>query len=159
MSETTSVVWHKAAVLSGVKVLQAYIFALTNDNQIILVRDEDETRFTLPGGGIEANETPEQGIQRELMEEAQVAGKDLILLGSIEVKIYDEKGELVDYHQQIRYACRVEHLGDFIPRKDGFETVERIHVDIFDIPAYIPWMKKPNGMALFGAFLEFAAKV
>ena len=157
MKNETSVTWHNE-VLNGVRIHQAYVFAVTPENEVLLVRDKDEERFTLPGGSIEGGETPEQGILRELREEAQVDGKDLKLLGTVEVKMYDDNGKLTDHHQQIRYACKVDSLGEFTPLKDGFEVEERIAVDPFELPKYIHWLKKPNGQALMATYFEWLAE-
>lgn len=148
----TAIMWHKSRILTDIKVLQAYVLATTPDKKILLVRDHDEERFTLPGGAIEAGETPEEGILRELQEEAQVKGHGLTLLGCIEVKQFDDSGKLIDHHQQVRYACTIDEMDEFIPRKDGFETVERITVEADELGKYIHWLQKPNGKALLDAY-------
>lgn len=148
----TTITWHESAILPDVKILQAYILATTKDKKVLLVRDHDEERFTLPGGAIEADETPEDGILRELREEAQVEGRGLTLLGCIEVRQFDDSGKLIDHHQQVRYACTVETMDEFIPRKDDFEIAERIAVEPGRLGEYIHWLQKPNGKALLDAY-------
>lgn len=157
MHSETSVEWHTTKI-AGLKVLQAYVFAITKNDKVLLVRDYDEERFTLPGGKIEENETPEQGIVRELYEEAQVQAEDLTLLGSIEVKQFNAEGMLTDHHQQLRYVCTVENMDTFIPQRNGFETAERIEVAPHELPYYIHWIQKPNGKAQFAAFLAYVHK-
>jgi len=46
------------------------------DNKILMVKHEHDGRkyYTLPGGGLEDGETPEQAAIRELWEECQVSG-------------------------------------------------------------------------------------
>lgn len=39
------------------------------DNKVLLVRETEATGFKLPGGRLELNETPLQGLQREIKEE------------------------------------------------------------------------------------------
>lgn len=48
------------------------------DNKVLMVKTERPTQhayYTLPGGGIESGETPEQAAIRELQEECGVFGK------------------------------------------------------------------------------------
>jgi len=86
--------WHPNELLdvNEFKPTQIYGFCKTNDNLVCLVRDKDEERFTLLGGGIEDGETPEQALVREFREEAQFEPKNIKLLGSVEV-IVEEEGK------------------------------------------------------------------
>jgi len=50
---------------------------VTRDNKILMVKHKrgETEHYTLPGGGIEQGETPEQAAIRELREECSVSGK------------------------------------------------------------------------------------
>jgi len=71
--------WHADKILdiSEYKPTQVYGFCKTAGNLVCLVRDEDEVRFTLPGGGIEDGELPQEALIREFKEEAQVELKNI----------------------------------------------------------------------------------
>lgn len=150
-----TITWHPGGVLENCPIWQAYIFAVTPNKKVILVRDSNETRFTLPGGRIEDNETAEEGALRELREEAQVYSIKTVLLGVIEVKDLSQSDSIQAYHQQVRYVCHVEGLEEFIPNKDGFEIAERIIIEPIDIPNYIHWMNRSNGRAQYQAFRTY----
>ncbi|MBN9416993.1 hypothetical protein ABS71_05020 [bacterium SCN 62-11] len=59
--------------------------ALLRENRILLVRHREGERiyWTLPGGGLEAGETPEEGAVREMLEETG-------LTCSVERQLFDE---------------------------------------------------------------------
>ena len=55
---------------------------IQQNNYILSVsRKEDETDFGLPGGKVEPNETPEQGLCREILEETGIKVIDYKLIG------------------------------------------------------------------------------
>lgn len=145
--EQTVFTWHPNVIIEGLKPKNIYGFCITGDNKIILVRDKDETRFTLPGGGIQEGESPIEALIREFKEEAQFIPLNIELLGTLEVKITNKKRGIIEHHQQVRFVCSIDNPGDFIPEKDGWETVERIFVDIEELENYLEWLVYPSGKA------------
>lgn len=61
--------------------------ALTEDNQVILVRQyrhaAEEVVLEIPGGCIEENESPEQAVRRELLEETGYEFKNVELISTL----------------------------------------------------------------------------
>jgi 8-oxo-dGTP pyrophosphatase MutT (NUDIX family) len=77
---------------------------VTRDDKILLVkhRHEEDEWYCLPGGGIEAGETPEQAALRELQEECRVTGR-----------IIKKTSEWWDY-DAAHYTYQVD-IGDQMP--------------------------------------------
>lgn len=60
----------------------ASIAAFSKDGLLLFGRRADNKKWTLPGGHLEANETPMDGAKRELLEEAGLEGSDYEYLGN-----------------------------------------------------------------------------
>lgn len=147
-------IWHPEIMISDLKAKNIYGYCLTNERKVVLVRDKDETRFTLPGGGVQKGESAKEALIREFKEEVQFIPIDIELLGSLEVKVSNKRGKITDHHQQVRFTCYIDNPGDFIPEKDGWETVERIFVSPEDLPKYLEWMVYPSGKAQLDDLLK-----
>lgn len=144
--------WHPKEILDDIKEHQVYGFCM-NKGKVVLGRDKDETRFTLPGGRINPGENAKEALIREFREEVQFEPQDIELLGSLEVNVKDKSGKSTDHHQQVRFVCRIEDPGEFVPEKNGWETVERIFVDPKELPNYIDWLHYPTGKIQYREFL------
>lgn len=148
-------IWHPEEILKDVILHQVYGFLVTNDNLAILVRDEGEKRFTLPGGKIESGEKAQDAFVRESIEEAQIQPPNPILLGSLEYINPEGKDDEDRHHQEIRYFSIVDNFKKFEPLKGGFETEERIFVHYENLPDYIPWLSKSEtGKAQYDDFVK-----
>ena len=152
-------IWHPDKILENMPSHQVYGFCSNEKNLVALVRDKYESRFTLPGGGIEPEETPKDALVREFIEEAQFQPKNIRLLGSLEVIEKDNLGNIVKRYQQVRFVCRSGKIKEFVPEKDGWETVERIFVPANKLGLYLKWLKYPTGKAQFKKFMEYNKKL
>lgn len=116
----------------NVPITQVFTFCKNLVGDFCIVKDQDESFYSLPGGGCELGESPEACIKRELLEEAQVTCKNIKLLGSILVELSQE-GKIVSKSQHLRYLADVDTQDSFIPNKNGFETIERIFVPFTEL--------------------------
>lgn len=156
-NKTITFIWHPAKQLD-LPVWQVYVFCVTKDNKVVLVRDKGENRFTLPGGRTKAGEKAEETAKRETEEEAQIKLKNLFLLGFLEVVSPNEKNKIQRHHQQVRFISKVPFINQFIPGKNGSETEERILIEVGKLPNYLSWLKYPTGKAQYRAFLRYIKK-
>jgi ADP-ribose pyrophosphatase YjhB (NUDIX family) len=139
-------IWHPEKIPENIPenipVQQVYVFTVSAEGLVCLVRDKEETRFTPPGGGVEKGETAEMAAHRECNEEAQFDLEDVQLLGSGEVINETTDDEIQKHCLQVRYIAKAKSITKFIPEKDGFETEQRIFVYYKDLNEYVSYMKK-----------------
>jgi hypothetical protein len=57
------------------------------------------------------------------------------------VAIFDERGEIIDKTQHVRYCCEPKIVLDFIKRYKGFENIERKFVLIETLKDAMPILK------------------
>ena len=93
---------------------RVYALAFTAEGQMLLVTDENwSPACWLPGGGVEAGETPEQALARELIEEANAIVEKSIKIGIQQT----DSSEGVRSFQAV-YWCRVRLETDFHPEHE-----------------------------------------
>jgi 8-oxo-dGTP diphosphatase len=98
---------------------------IRKDNKVLLVRDKGKTRYSLPGGGIERDETTITAATRELNEELRLSVHNISRCCNA-----DFKGSL-SFHK----VCLVSV--DNEPRLTGNELAEFIWWDMkIKIPVY-----------------------
>lgn len=96
-----------------------------HDGQLLMV-NLNERGWDFPGGHIEAGETVESCVYREVMEEAYVKG-NCTLLGSIEVNheknpLWNESSPYPKVGYQVFYRMDIT---EFLPFEGDFESSER----------------------------------
>lgn len=116
------------------------VFGIIRDkeNRVLLCLRNDYNLWNLPGGGLEANESPREGVLREVKEETGLDTEIIRLAGvyskegkneiifSFECRVIGGKPTLNDEAKDIRYFSL-----ENIPRNTSPHQVERIH-DLFE---------------------------
>lgn len=117
----------------GKKVKGVHGFCFCGD-KLVIVYSEMKGYWTPPGGGVEAGETVEEAIVREVFEETNMRVLKQKIIGSLEIS-EPEKTIL-----QVRSICIVEPIGPFTADVDPEGDVTEIKlIDPKDIKQYFDW--------------------
>ena len=131
----------------NIPVTQVYGFCKDiSSGEFCIVRETGQTNYSLPGGGCEVGESPEDAFRRELMEETSFKSDNIILVGATKVDMFtsDKKTHLQTIFQ-VRFYTDIKEIVPFIPNKDGFEVEERIFVSPLDLLEKVDWLKTEVG--------------
>jgi ADP-ribose pyrophosphatase YjhB (NUDIX family) len=93
--------------VKGLKIKAARAYCFLGD-KIVIVFEEGKNYWNYPGGGLEPDETLEDGIRREVREESNMRIVEMRPLGLQEVHL--DTG----LERYVRFACIVEPIGDFV---------------------------------------------
>ena len=136
--------WIKTGSLNGLSpVTQVYGVCFNNKNEILIARKVGKELWVIPGGSPEENETIEQTLTREMVEEADVKVKNIKLVGA--QKVYKE-GEPEKYFYQVRCICEVSKLFPQTQDPDDGVSWERKFVPVNEITNYVKWGTTGNEM-------------
>lgn len=117
---------------------QVYGVVFDNKGEILIAREKPEDKWTIPGGKPEANETIEETLRRELVEEVDVSVSKVLPLGAQKVGLEgDENGESVSF--QLRCVALLKGLLPRTPDPANGSTWERKFVPAEDINKYVKW--------------------
>lgn len=130
-----------------------------NEKGEILVHNDEDSPWGIPGGSPEEGETPEETLKRELLEESDVEVVDCQLLGGQMVEIPNNPNKKEgDRFFQLRYACMIDKVLEQTPDPDNGRIHGRKFVPKERINKEVKWGN--SGRALFAdAIAWFEAKV
>lgn len=114
------------------------------EGKVVLVHVEGRG-FNVPGGHMEADETPEDTLHREAYEEAYVKG-DVHYIGAIEVD-HTENAEFVENGKYPRIGYQLFYRMDItqcLPFLREHETLSRVWVE----PEEVPYVMEDHEIAL-----------
>lgn len=100
----------------------AFAFAFQGDR--MLLTHLKKRGWDIPGGHIEAGETPEQAAVRETIEEAGVRVEPVRLIGIQELEVFGplpRTGWTRSLSAQVFYLCRVVKILPFIPSEEALD--------------------------------------
>ena len=118
------------------KPIAAHVIIKKPNGSILLTQRNDVPIWVIPGGHIEGNETPEQGVRREIHEEL---GLDIINLNHMSTYYFDQKkyckyvyiAELKDLKQNISQNNEVKSYDwfslDKLPTPITTYELQKIH--------------------------------
>jgi 8-oxo-dGTP pyrophosphatase MutT (NUDIX family) len=127
---------------------QVYGIVFNYKNEVLII--EENGKWQIPGGTPEMDETGEQTLTRELMEEADVKLKDIQFIGAQKVeflKYGNPNHNEGDRFYQLRYIANLDELLPTTPDPDGGETYPRKFVGFEELIELIPWGN--TGKAMF----------
>ncbi len=108
------------------------VLALTKNMDVVLAKQfrpaQEKVLFELPGGGVDDDETPEQAIKRELLEETGYSGDFTFVCTSLQ-SAYDT---LVRYNF---VAINCEKIQE--PALDEFEFIETVEMPLVDFKKHL----------------------
>jgi len=126
---------------------QVMLFCRNKENMYCIVRDYDEDFYSLPGGGCNLGENEIDAARRELLEEAQIELINPVKIATIGVTL-KKNGQIVNRIKHVRYLSEAHNIKEFEPRKDNFETVDRIFVYKNELKSKVWLLQNPSGDAL-----------
>jgi ADP-ribose pyrophosphatase YjhB (NUDIX family) len=118
--------------------------------KLVVVYAENKGYWTPPGGSVEAGETYEEALVREIVEEANMRVISHELIG------YQDIYEPDRIIRQTRSFCVVEPIGDFVADPDGDITEIKL-IDPAEYKQYFDW--KQIGDRIMQRALELHAKI
>lgn len=132
----------------SIPVSQVFNFAKDKNNNFCIVRDFDENHFSLPGGGCELGESWKECSIRETLEEAQIHTINTRIIGVFLLSYRDSNNNVIHQTQHIRTTSNCDEINTFLPRKNGFETEERIFISKDNLAEYIDWLRYEGGLEM-----------
>jgi 8-oxo-dGTP pyrophosphatase MutT (NUDIX family) len=130
--------------ISPTEISQAYGIIINSDKQILLVHNNINNTWQLPGGSIEAGESPKQALIREVLEEANVElnPKSIKQLFYQKVLIKEDEDYILDT-VQVRFLAIVSKINLFEGDPDG--TIDRIQwTEVDNLQEELKWGPTTN---------------
>ncbi len=124
---------------------QVMTFCENGNGEYCIVRDYDESHFSLPGGGCDLGEKDEDCAKREVLEEAQIQLSNLFRIANVIVKVFDAQNNVVSLSKHVRFHARASSIENFIPQKNGMETIERKFVSVEELRKLVPLLQNSAG--------------
>ena len=136
--------YYEKGDFADVPTTQAMVFCRNEEGKFCIVRDSDESFFSLPGGGCHLGESGLACAQREVKEEAQFDSANIQKVGTVVVSLL-KNGRVISKTKHVRYFADIQNMGDFVPNKDGFEVGERAFVDFDELRDKVKLLKNASG--------------
>lgn len=135
--------WIPANKISRFKpVTQVYGVCLNDQDQVLICRESENTKWGLPGGTIEKNETPVETLKRELQEEVDIQVDRITLIGVQQVNFPKNPNSAEgDLFYQARYFCKIKKLLVQTVDPDTGLIYQRRFVPLVGLNQHLKWGK------------------
>jgi len=119
---------------------QIYGVVFNKQGEILVAREAADGKWQIPGGKPEKNESIEEAIRRELLEEVDVKAGAIYPLGAQKTEIPNNPNKAEgDLFYQLRFVVELGELLPQTPDPDRGSVWERKFVPSDKITEYIKW--------------------
>ena len=132
--------WIKKEVEKGLLIRQVYGVVFSNDGKILL-RTENN-KYMLTGGKPERDETYEETLKREYLEELNIEVDNVYYLGYLLVD--DEDG--TEPYAQVRMIATIKQINDARPDTDSGKLYGRFLANLKNVKGYLDYEEAGNSL-------------
>ncbi len=134
-------------------VTQVYGIIFNESNEILVCREDENSRWLIPGGHPEEGESFEETLKREALEEADVEVTGIQPLGVFKVEFSDDPNKII---YQSRFVAKLQNLNSQTEDPSSKKTWERKFVPVSKITDYVKWGEA--GEAMFKDAIDLYGK-
>lgn len=138
--------WNNCTVPHNLKIKQVYGVVFSDDKRILL-RVEDD-KYKLTGGKPEKNESYEETLRREYIEELNIELEDIHYLGYLLV----EENNIEPY-AQVRMIGKIKKINKNCPDIDTGKQYKRFFSSINNVKEYLNYKDKAGNLLIDDAII------
>jgi len=147
---TLRMTWVDGAVPHHLAVTQVYGYCFDDEGRVLLIQDAED-RFGLPGGKPEGHETYEETLRREVIEEAQIILGDIKLCGYQLVEGDRSRMNGAPY-AQVRTVARIISILPAAQDPATGWTYRRVVCPPAFVPDLLQWNRAAGTLQMTAAF-------
>ncbi len=141
---TVTNTWIKSSKIEKYNpVTQVYGIIFNEKKEILVCREDENSKWLIPGGHPEESESFEKTLKREALEEADVEVTDIQPLGVFRVEFSDDSKKII---YQSRFIARLKKLNPQTEDPSSKKTWERKFVPADKISEYVKWGEAGDAM-------------
>ncbi|MCI8589062.1 MAG: NUDIX domain-containing protein [Bacilli bacterium] len=138
--------WNNCAVPHNLKIKQVYGVVFSDDKRIILRVEND--KYKLTGGKPEENESYEETLKREYIEELNIELEDIYYLGYL---LVEENG--IEPYAQVRMIGKIKRINTSCPDIDTRKQYKRFFSSINNVKKYLNYKDKAGNLFIDDAII------
>jgi len=124
-------------------ITQVYGIIFNEKKEILVCREDENSRWLIPGGHPEEGETFEETLNREVLEEADVEVENIQPLGVFKVEFSNDPKKVI---YQSRFVAKLKKLNPQTEDPSSKKTWERKFVPADKIFEYVKWGEAGDAM-------------